>query len=204
MVYNRTMENMPQVDNIIIDNIFSQEQIEYIYSVIKSTPEDKGTVQTRLGHRAWFANFDETLRLHLQKIVQDRFGNEWYLNEFQFARYSNEYGYQPKLYPHYDDAFKYHKLTLDIQIESNTVWPIVVEGKAFTLEDNQGLIFSGTDQIHWREDKTLKDGEFLDMFFCHLQKDVEVSDEWKHHMIQKEKQWNDIVGISREAVELDK
>jgi hypothetical protein len=198
------MENMPQIENIIIDNIFSQEQIEYIYGVIKSTPEDKGTVQTRLGHRAWFAQFDESLRLHLQKIVQDRFGSDWYLNEFQFARYSNEYGYQPKLYPHYDDAFKCHKLTLDIQIESNTVWPIVVEGKSFTLEDNQGLIFSGTDQIHWREDKVLEDGEFLDMFFCHLQKDVEVSDEWKQHMIEKEKYWNDIVGISREAVELDK
>lgn len=204
MVYNSNMENIAKIDNIIIDNIFSQEQINYIYDVVKSTPSDKGQIQTRLGHRAWFANFDDSLRLHLQKIVQDKFGSDWYLNEFQFARYSNEFGYQPKLYPHYDDAFKCHKLTLDVQIEANVDWPIVVEGKSFTLKNNQGLIFSGTDQIHWREDRELKDGEFLNMFFCHLQNDVEISDEWKQDMQIKEKHWNDIIGISREAVEINK
>lgn len=202
MVYNIIMENMEKIENIIIDNIFSEEQISYIYKVINETPEDKGVVQTRIGHRAWFAQFNEDLRLHLEKIVQDRFGSEWHLNEFQFARYSNEYGYVAKLYPHFDDAFAYHKLTLDVQIKANTEWPIVVEGKSFTLKDNQGLIFSGTDQIHWREDKVLQDGEYLDMFFCHLQKDVPVSSEWIEHMKIKEADWLNKVGISNQELKI--
>lgn len=202
MVYNIIMENIQKTENIIIDNIFSQEQINYIYDVINNTPEDRGVIQTRLGHRAWFADFNEDLRLHLEKIVQDRFGSDWYLNEFQFARYSNEYGYLPKLYPHFDDMFSIHKLTLDVQIKANTEWPIVVEGKSFTLNDNQGLIFSGTDQIHWREEKTLKDGEYLDMFFCHLQKDEPVSQEWKDMMQARENEWLDKVGISRDEIKI--
>lgn len=202
MVYNIIMENIQKIENIIIDNIFSQEQIDYIYDVIKNTPEDRGVVQTRLGHRAWLATFNEDLRLHLEKIVQDRFGSDWYLNEFQFARYSNEYGYLPKLYPHFDDMFASHKLTLDVQIKANTEWPLVVEGKSFTLNDNQGLIFSGTDQIHWREEKTLKDGEYLDMFFCHLQKDEPISQEWKDMMQAREKEWLDKIGISRDEIKI--
>lgn len=202
MVYNITMEKVQKTENIIIDNIFSQEQIDYIYDVINNTPEDKGVVQTRLGHRAWFADFNEDLRLHLEKIVQDRFGSEWHLNEFQFARYSNDYGYLPKLYPHFDDAFSHHKLTLDVQIRANTEWPIVIEGVPFTLKDNQGLIFSGTDQIHWREDKTLADGEFLDMFFCHLQKDIPISQEWKDMMKTRENEWLSKIGISRDEIKI--
>lgn len=196
------MEIMPEIENMIINNIFSQEQIDYIYNVVNSTTEDDSIIQTRMGHRAWFINFDASLITHLESIIHNRFENAWHLNAVQFARYSNEYGYQTKLYPHYDDAFDRHKLTLDIQIKANTSWPIVVEGKSFTLKDNQGLVFSGTDQIHWREDKQLKDGEFLDMMFCHLEKDIEVSLEWREHMMLRQQKWEQLVNISKDEIKL--
>ena len=196
---------MKQVENIMIDNIFSQEQIDYIYSVVNATPDENTHVQTRLGHKAWFAQFDDSLRRHLEKIVQDRFGEEWYLNDFQFARYSNSYGYLPKLHPHFDDAFNYRKLTLDVQIKATTEWPIIVEGNEFVLKDNQGLIFSGTHQIHWRPEKVLSDSDQIDMFFCHLQikDDAPIPQEWKDYMQKREDEWIEKTGITNQEIKIN-
>ncbi len=41
--------------------------------------------------------------------------------------------------------------------------------KSFTLEDNQALIFAGTQQIHWRENIQISEDAEIDMIFCHLE-----------------------------------
>jgi hypothetical protein len=49
-------------------------------------------------------------------------------------------------------------------------WPLFVEdnGKAqrFDLEENSALIYRGTEQFHWREDR--KEGDFCHMIFFHF------------------------------------
>jgi hypothetical protein len=57
---------------------------------------------------------------------------------------------------------------LDVQLKSNINWPIVVEGKEIQLGDNDAVTFSGTHQIHWRAPLEFKDGDFIDMLFCHF------------------------------------
>jgi hypothetical protein len=190
------------MENMIINNILTEEQIEHIYKIIDSTPEENTRVQTRLGHRAYLVGLGEDLRKHFEEIVQKHYGDEWVLTDYQFARYSSKFGYKPKLYPHFDDAFDVHKLTLDVQVKSTIDWPIVVEGKEFLLKDNDGLIFSGTDQIHWRTDAELSEDDIVDLIFCHCERkdgpSKFISEDHKEKMKMLEKEWQQEISISRE------
>ena len=64
------------MENIIVKNILTQEQIDHIYSQVDSAPKEKTTIQTRLGHQAYFVGFDESLRVHFEKIIQKHYGEE--------------------------------------------------------------------------------------------------------------------------------
>jgi len=190
------------MENMIINNILTEEQIEHIYKIIDSTPEEKGKVQTRLGHKAYFVGLGEELRKHFEEIVQKHYGDEWVLTDYQFARYSSKFGYKPKLFPHFDDAFDVHKLTLDVQVRSTIDWPLVVEGKEFLLKDNDGLVFSGTDQIHWRSETELSEDDIVDLIFCHCERkdgpNKFISEEHKEKMFALEKEWREKVFINLE------
>ena len=190
------------MENMIIKNILTQEQIDHIYSVIDSTPEEKTHIQTRLGHKAYLVGLGEDLRKHFEEIVQKHYGDEWVLTDYQFARYSSKFGYKPKLYPHFDDAFDVHKLTLDIQVKSTIDWPLVIEGKEFLLKDNEGLIFSGTDQIHWRSEAELSEDDIVDLIFCHTERkdgpNKFITQDHKDKMNILEKEWQKKVLISLE------
>jgi mannosyltransferase OCH1-like enzyme len=67
------------------------------------------------------------------------------------------------------------KVTFDIpsELKSTFDWKIFVEGKSFTLKDNDALVFSGTNQLHWRERINFKKDDFVDMLFCHFIQDCE-------------------------------
>jgi hypothetical protein len=195
------------MENMIINNILTEEQIEHIYKLINATPEEKTIVQKRLGHKAYLVGLGEELRKHFEEIVQKHYGDEWVLTDYQFARYSSKFGYKPKLYPHFDDAFDVHKLTLDVQVRSTIDWPLVVEGKEFLLKDNDGLIFSGTDQIHWRTEAELSEDDVVDLIFCHCERkdgpNRFISQEHKEKMMVLEKEWHEKVLISREEESSD-
>lgn len=199
---------MIELKNIVIDDVLTPEEHKIIYEIIDSTPMDNTKVQTRIGHRAYLVSLTEPIREKLEKTVQDIFGDKWELNAYQFARYSDKNGYVQKLPPHYDDAFEDHKLTLDVQVKSNMSWGIVVEGKTYTLKDNQAVVFYGTDQIHWREDIKFPEDGFMDMIFCHFSlKDKKaglISEEHKEDMKQREIDWLKIVNISREELTTEK
>jgi len=206
MVYNRYMETMEQIENIIVDNVLSDEDIKNIYDIVNSTDFETTIVQRSMGHRAYLVSLGEDIRLKLEKTIQDIYGQDWILNAYQFARYTTEWGYQLKLYPHFDDAFEDHKLTLDVQIKGTKPWPIVIEGNPITLKNNQGLVFSGTDQIHWREYLDFDSNDYFDMIFCHFTKVNDprgkVTKEWIDKMSIKEKYWKEKCNIPEEAIEL--
>lgn len=192
------------MENKIIKEIFNEDQIRHIYEVVNSTSDEMTILQKRLGHKAYLVGLGEDIRLHLESIVQKYYGEDWILNDYQFARYSKKFGYEPKLYPHYDDAFDHHKLTLDIQLYSTVSWPIVVEGDEFVLNNNDGVVFSGTDQIHWRSPLELSEDDIVDMVFCHCEKKPEFNDiitmEHKADMKEKEMNWSKKINVSREVV----
>lgn len=68
--------------------------------------------------------------------------------EASYGIFSAYKGYKARLYEHIDDnACTY---TIDLGVQHIDSWPLVVEGKEFTVEPNDAIIYYGEDQYHWR------------------------------------------------------
>lgn len=182
--------------NVIIDKPFSDELVERIKGIIADS--EQYYYQAIYNQRITNFMFPEDICQEIVKIVEDSIGeSDLELTEYQFARYAVADGdfTLPNLAPHFDDTFPSQRFTFDYQLGGNTTWPIVVEEKEFTLENNQALTFSGTHQIHWRTHKDFGPGEYVDMIFCHLSRKnpEKTSAEHKDLMQAKkekyEKQW---------------
>jgi len=182
-------------------DIITEEQNKLIYNEVEKV-KDNYITQDFVGHRAWtFQNTE--LEKYLNMWMSNLLNEQMFLTELSFARYSNEYGYEPKLFPHFDTHEKDgQRITLDIQLNSTTPWAVVVEGESFNLENNDGLVFAGTQQIHWRENKKLLDNDRVDMLFAHFRyaehrpwsKDQKlILEYWSHRIREK-------TGIERQPV----
>jgi hypothetical protein len=197
----------PFRDNHIITGLLSTDQYEAIYRIIDAADLKNTTVVERMGHRAYLVSLGQGVRNTLERRVQDIYGTDWVLKDYQFARYTKKWGYETKLYPHIDDAFDDHRITLDVQLRSTIAWPIVVEGREFTLNDNEGLFFSGTDQTHWRKKIDLDKDDVVDMIFCHFSNpshpETKISDEWRIQREVVQKYWTKEANISNEIVKLE-
>jgi hypothetical protein len=206
--YNEVYEN-GVVDNrdfspVIIKNLISDEDRGRIYSIVDSMG-DNFLFQKFAGHRAW-AFKDEEFANKLNKVVTDLIGEPMVLTEYSFARYSPKFGYKPKLFPHYDTHFADgQRITVDIQMNKNVDWAVIVEGESFNFDVNDALIFSGTQQVHWREKKDLLLDDEVDMIFAHfayankkpwshMQKEIL---EYKSHRLRE------AVGISNQPEPID-
>jgi hypothetical protein len=204
-IYNEELEKgiVPNRDFevFIYKNIITEEQNKLIYNEVEKV-KDNYITQDFVGHRAWtFQNTE--LEKYLNMWMSNLLNEQMFLTELSFARYSNEYGYEPKLFPHFDTHEKDgQRITLDIQLNSTTPWAVVVEGESFNLENNDGLVFAGTQQIHWRENKKLLDNDRVDMLFAHFRyaehrpwsKDQKlILEYWSHRIREK-------TGIERQPV----
>jgi hypothetical protein len=56
--------------------------------------------------------------------------------------------------------------TLDYCVRQYEPWELFVEGKPYTLQEDQALAFMGEDQEHWRPD--FKPGNVVEMIFFHF------------------------------------
>ena len=170
--YNKLKNNQEHIHNqdfsvIKAVDIFSTDQINSIYSIIENTPEENTIIQPWAGHKAWHVPLGKEIEDRINFVAQKYLGDGVFLNgDYSFARYSPSYGHECKLFPHYDTRDS-QRITFDIQLKATEDWGIVVEGETFYLNDNEALIFSGTQQMHWREKKKISSD--FDMIFCHLQ-----------------------------------
>lgn len=201
MVYNIIM--FKNLENFIIKNALPKHLIEEIYKSVKNAPKDSEHVVEVLGHTAYFIDFSNGFKNEILKIIQPHFDFELEVTELQFARYHHQSGYVPKLFPHFD-GFKEHRITFDIQLDSNIDWPIIIENKEYLLKNNDALIFSGTDQIHWRSNYKLSKNDYTDMFFVHLSlknNNIEISKEFKEDREQRLEYFKKIIQITSAAIE---
>ncbi len=154
--------------HIIYEDVFTQEEIESIYNVINSGGVVGTEIVSIYCQKAYHFQLPDQIINKVTDIANSLVDKKLKLTEISFASYSKEYGDLPLLSPHFDNTFEEPRLTLDVQLRSNFSWPIVVRGTEFTLKDNQALTFAGTHQIHWRTFREFKEGEFIDMLFCHF------------------------------------
>jgi hypothetical protein len=207
-IYNKELEDgiVPDRDFevYIYKNIITEEHKDIIYSQINES-NIEFLVQDFAGHKAWMIHNSE-LEKYLTVWISNLLGEQMILGELSFARYSNEYGYKPKLFPHFDTHDQDgQRITLDIQLNSTTPWAIVVEEEPFVLDNNDGLVFAGTQQVHWRENKTLSNEDKVDMLFAHFKyadnrpwgKDQKlILEYWSHRFREK-------TGIERQPIPLN-
>lgn len=154
--------------NLVVDNIFTDVEIGDIYKHVDATEDSKRQLIEDFGHIAYYSWLPPHIVDKIITTVQELTNINVELINLSFARYSSASGIEPKLFPHVDETFKEPRLTFDIQVSSTLDWPIIVEGRSFTLKDNQALTFSGTHQIHWRDHVTFGPNDYVDMIFCHF------------------------------------
>jgi len=149
-------------------NIFTTDEIDLIYKTIDLNSSNNTTEVKIYGQKVWFQDMPTVIKdkvIQQMKIIHNQ---NVKLEEISFARYSKEYSDIPVLTPHYDNTFKYPRVTLDVQLRANVDWTIVVEDYEIKLKDNMAAAFSGTHQVHWRKPLEFKDGDFVEMLFCHF------------------------------------
>jgi len=191
--YKKLRESQDYVVNqdfipVIINNIFNNKEIEYIANSIKSFPSNKIRVQ-KWGGQGILDDIKITneIKNKIEGVVTKHVGEEMILENFSIARYSPEYGYEVKLFPHYDTR-PTEMFVLDIQLKTNEDWGIIVEGEQYNIKDNDALLFSGTQQMHWREKKELSKKSEIYMMFCWLKHKAEKVLNSQHDIIMKERE----------------
>lgn len=204
----------PELENGIVDNrdfkVFKIKDIlsQYHVDLIKkehNRVKDYFLTQGFVGHRAWTIQVPEVEK-HVTEVLSEKLGEEMILSEISYAIYAPRFGYKPKLFPHFDShVVDGQRITVDIQLQTTIDWGIVVEEETFYIQNNEALVFSGTQQLHWREKKELSMDDEIHLIFAHFRyakdrpfssKQREILEYWSHRLREK-------VGIERDAVILD-
>jgi hypothetical protein len=161
-------ERSPLTHSGRYSNIFLKDEIDLIYETIDLNSDNRTTQVKIYGQKVWFIDLPEKIKNRVTNQMKIIHNQNVKLEEISFARYSKEYSDIPVLTPHYDNTFTHPRVTLDVQLRANIDWPIVVEGHEIILSDNTAAAFSGTHQVHWRKPLEFKDGDFVEMLFCHF------------------------------------
>ena len=83
-----------------------------------------------------------------------------------FVHYEKRDSTTPWLIKHKDDnACTY---TLDMCVYQTETWDLYVEGKPYSLRENEALAYYGCDQEHWREVMNNPEGKYVAMIFFHF------------------------------------
>lgn len=158
----------------VIDDALTPELIESMRDLIRTIPKERGFIKP-WGVLGFQQKYTDELKIHLQELADKHFPGLIFL-EVNIGRYSNLDNLKSKLFPHWDfprfpkryffDDVK-QNIVFDIQLDADYEWPVIVEGEEFVLKNNQALVFSGTQQLHWRKGY-LPVGKTVDMLFCYF------------------------------------
>jgi hypothetical protein len=181
--------------NQIVKEVFTKEEMELIYDYMNSAKEENFNFHPSLGHKAFWIGMPQSIQDKVLSVAQQYSDVPLKLTEVSAARYANGYVCPPNLYPHID-FFETPRFTFDVQLKSTRNWTIVVEHEPFILRDNEAVLFSGTNQVHWREKTTFRDDDIIDMLFCHFSEDSENpetnSEEFKTEILKREQDLRDL------------
>ena len=169
--YSEELEN-GFVDNkdfkvFSIKDVFLEEHINTLKHHYKRFEHYYETVGYA-GQRKWALNYPEISK-RLEDLVSNALGEQVETTEIELCIYAPEFGYEPKLYPHFDNhVTDGQRVSISVEIDSNIDWNLVVENKKYKTNINDGLIFSGTQQIHWRERYNFNKLDYCAAVFAHF------------------------------------
>ena len=151
------------MEPIFIKDLFTESEIDAIVDTLNKKEhealEGTGRILNNLN------SLPIEIKNKLIKIAESKLNKRLEMVAEGFSTYKKEYG-EPWLDPHID--FNETNYILDYQFDSNIEWPIIVEGESFILKNNEAVLFSGKDQIHWRPKRKFLDHEYVSMIFFHF------------------------------------
>lgn len=148
----------------IINSLFSSEDFLLLKNNLWNIEKTKNNYSELYGR---YTFEPEILKQYSEKIIpiaKQIFNSESLVSSYSlFSHYEGE---KAKLRPHVDrNACTY---TVDLCVYQNDPWDLWVEGKPYTLRENDALAYYGNDQIHWRKDFPNKESNVVAMVFFHF------------------------------------
>lgn len=110
-------------------------------------------------HEHWF--FSDLHKTKILEIAKKVFGEDIKPSYSGMSIYCDDWSICP---PHFDRP--QCKYSIDLCLKQNEPWSIYIDGKEFLLQENEALIYSGTDHYHWRD--RIKPGNKVTMVFFHF------------------------------------
>lgn len=151
-------------DPKILKNVFNEEDFSELKCHLYTKPKLDINFDSDFGRY----NFeDQFIYSYSEKILQTAknvFNSETLVpSYFLFAHYE---GPEASLFSHIDDnACTY---TIDMCIYQTEPWDLYVDGKSYTLYENEALAYYGNDQMHWREKLPNPESQHVGMIFFHF------------------------------------
>lgn len=177
-----------EVEPVLVDKIFSDEDYEFLYSQINKTPQQMITEVEDTGYLAKSDPTKNRLKDIIQKRVEELSGFELEKYMIHHARYTLASNNIPRLYPHYDRGLEFATFTISIILDSTFDWDLYAEGVNVPVRKNQGAFFSGSHQIHWRPPHTFKEDDYYDILVCQFRvksDQTHLTDEHRERMDSK-------------------
>jgi len=166
---------------VLIDNIFTEEEIESIYKTrfeiapneINAEGQNYVFSDPGCGYITSIYPFEYKIRTKIVETIQKYVPIPVKEDGNHMPRYTLESGDKPRLYPHYDVGMKSASFTLSAQLKNTKQWSLFVGGHEFDLKYNQGVIFSGSHQIHWRPKIEFDKSDYYDIIVSQVYEDTE-------------------------------
>jgi hypothetical protein len=148
-------------------NIFSEEDFNALKNTLKEKVITEGGKYDDFGRKIFSPQIVNEYAEKLVPLAREFFKSDTLLHSYSlFAEYSNKNINLPK---HKDDnACTY---TIDVVIYQDKPWGIWIEGKEYLLNENEAVLFWGTEQEHWRETVDHNDGTVAVVFFHYVEPD---------------------------------
>lgn len=185
--YLTTMEKFNKELPFYVDNLFSIEEIEELKSIIYKNKNQLDPVvykplETLQNPESYDASrfqpkyieymsrvlveflIPKNIETKLDLIAKPLHKEEIALCHYNYIEYNKKYSNgkkSPSLEPHIDADE--NLITINYQLDSNIEWDVIIEGKSYSLKNNQAIIFSAVNQVHWRPKRKFKEGEFLEI-----------------------------------------
>lgn len=134
----------------IINNILSDEDYARLKNHFLNNVNTGQIQYDDWGRKLIHSSFDPVLVEYAEKMlptVRDFFEDQSIMPTYSmYSEYSDT---TIGLHKHKDlNACQY---TVDILIGQTREWPLFIEGTAYPIQENDGLLFCGEAQEHWRE-----------------------------------------------------
>jgi hypothetical protein len=177
------------MNNIVINNILSKDQIDRINNKVSRYIEelptfvgnfDKDGDKTKL--TKIINNFTGRLSIHcldldndiIQSFINALNANEYlgykYIDSTSYLEYDLKYG-NPKLPVHKDAPIGLEHIVVDYQLSYNVEWPIMIDDIKYPMPENSMLVFNSLDQYHSRPKIVFNDGEFVKVLMIRFEKE---------------------------------